>query len=253
VDETPNRRAKYVGRVREDTQRIVKELMQENEKLRAIASSMERDNAALEQQLAALNAEVERQRREKSSLSEQLAVIEQDSRKLAVEFADLEHRSADLANLYVSSYQLHGTLDREAVLCAIREILINLVGSEHFAVYEMAEDESALEMVTSFGLEEESNRRISVTAHPIGRLVASGETHLAGRSPALTDLPPLVVSLPLKLDGRVTGAIVIFGLLSHKSDLQELDFELFDLLSSHAATALYCTGIQARLAAGAVA
>jgi len=35
--------------------------------------------------------------------------------------------------------------------------------------------------------------------------------------------------------------------------LEELDFELFDLLATHAATALYCTSIYSRMNKGAVA
>jgi len=46
----------------------------------------------------------------------------------------------------------------------------------------------------------------------------------------------------------VTGAIVIFRLLTQKPGLEEVDHEIFDLLASQAATALYCTRLHARLA-----
>ena len=38
--------------------------------------------------------------------------------------------------------------------------------------------------------------------------------------------------------------IAIHRLLAHKAGLEPLDHELFDLLATHAATALYCTSLQ---------
>jgi hypothetical protein len=43
----------------------------------------------------------------------------------------------------------------------------------------------------------------------------------------------------LILDGEVTGAIAVFRLLGQKQGLEDIDLQLFDLLASHAATALY--------------
>lgn len=170
--------------------------------------------------------------------------------KYAEQFAQIEKRTSDLANLYVSSYQLNGTLDREAVLTAIKEIVINLIGCEELAVFERSADGSALELVTSFGIDATRFQRLSFSSNPIAALAGTGDTYLAGRSPAPDGLPPLVACVPLKLEGRVTGAVVLFALLSHKDSLQELDYELFDLLATHAATALYCTGLHARMTTG---
>ena len=253
MDDNSNRRANYVNRVQEDTQRIVRELLAENDKLRALAASAERENWSLQGELKTLAAELDRYQQEKSQLRVQLDELQRDSHRYSEEFVQIEKRSADLANLYVSSYQLHGTLDREAVLTAIREIVINLIGSEELALFEMSDDGSAFDLVTSFGIEESRFRRLSVATSPIAALAAAGETYLAGQSPAPFSIPPLVACVPLKLDGRVTGALVLFSLLGHKEGLQELDYELFDLLGTHAATALYCTGLHARLSAGSAA
>jgi hypothetical protein len=253
VDENTQRRADYVGRVQEETQRIIRDLMRENERLRRLAATIEHDNNAMQKQLMSLSEELDRHHQEKLALHQQLETIERESRRYGEQFAEVEKRSADLANLYVSSYQLHGTLDREAVLNAIREIIVNLIGSEQLAVFEITEDGSALELVTAFGVDEDAYRRLGVAAHPIGKLAAGGEIYLSGRSARPEDLPPIQVCIPLKLDGRVTGAIVLLSLLPHKLELQELDFELFDLLGTHAATALYCTALHARVTACAVA
>jgi GAF domain len=246
MDENSNRRANYVGRIQEDTQRIVRELMADNEKLRTLATTVEHENRTLQERLHALTTELDRQQQEKTFLRLRLDDFERDSNRYSEQFAIIEQRNANLANLYVSSYQLHGTLDREAVLTAIREIVINLIGSEELGVFE-SNDDGSFELVTSFGIDERRFSRVGA-GEPLGKIAATGEVLLPGHSrPA--DLPPIVACLPLKLDGRVTGAIVLFSLLPHKSELQELDFELFDLLGTHAATALYCTGLHARTAA----
>ena len=251
-DDNSRRRLQYVGRAAEDTQRLLRELLSENEKLRTVATAVETENRRLQEQLNAMSTELERHRHEQSLLRKQLDQIAIDSRKFSNDIAEVEQRNSNLANLYVSSYQLHGTLDREAVLTSIKEIIINLIGSEEVGVYEITEDRGCLELVTSFGIDEHRYRRLSLTEHPIGRLALSGDTYIAGQSAAPAESPRVVVCLPLKLDGRVTGAIVLFSLLAHKQELQELDFELFDLLGSHAATALYCTSLHARLSGAAV-
>jgi len=41
-----------------------------------------------------------------------------------------------MANLYVSSCQLQGAREREEVLTVMQEIVISLVGSEEFGIFE---------------------------------------------------------------------------------------------------------------------
>jgi transcriptional regulator with GAF, ATPase, and Fis domain len=84
----------------------------------------------------------------------------------------------------------------------------------------------------------------------IGRAVRSGRVYLAGKenaAGATAEESSLTACIPLKLDDEVIGAIAIFQLLQHKSALEDLDYEMFDLLATHAATALYCTALHARL------
>lgn len=234
MDEKKPLRSTYVGRATEDTQRLLRDVIQENERL--------------QQQLAFTAEELERHRREHDQMRRQLSQIESESRSFASQFAEIEQRNMNLANLYVSSYQLHGTLNREAVLDAIREIVINLIGCEEMAVLELNDDGSTLDLVTSFGIDEAAYQRISIAEHPIGKLASTGDVYVAGAAAADDErVAGLTACLPLKLDGIVTGAIVLFRLLPHKAALQELDYELFDLLGTHAATALYCTRLHQRV------
>ena len=253
MNEKKELRTSYVGRATEDTQRLLREVILENEKLQLRFDSAERENERLQRELAALIEELQQQRRDHDALRRQLSEVEGESRDFAQQFAEIEERNMNLANLYVSSYQLHGTLDRGAVLESIKEILINLIGCEELAVFELSEDAAYLDLVTSFGIDEEQYRSISITGHVLGKLVSTGGTYIGGVSASPAESLSVTACLPLTLDGRVTGAIVLFSLLPHKPGLRELDFELFDLLGTHAATALYCTGLQRKITAGVVA
>ena len=52
---------------------------------------------------------------------------------------EIEQQSSNLANLYVASYRLHGSVERSEVLQVIQEIIINLIGSEELGIYELDE------------------------------------------------------------------------------------------------------------------
>jgi hypothetical protein len=253
MNEKKELRTSYVGRATEDTQRLLREVVLENEKLQVRFDFVERENERLRRELASMILELQQQRHDHDALRQQLSEVEGVSRDFAQQFAEVEERNMNLANLYVSSYQLHGTLDRGAVLESIKEILINLIGCEELAVFELSEDDQYLELVTSFGIDEEQYRSISIRDHVLGKLVSTGGTYIGGITASPGDSLSVTACLPLTLDGRVTGAIVLFSLLPHKPGLRELDFELFDLLGTHAATALYCTGLHKTITAGVVA
>src|SRR6476646_9594599 len=66
-------------------------------------------------------------------------------------YVDVEQQNTNLANLYVATYQLHGTLDRDRVLGAIKEVIINLIGSEELAIWEVTGEN--LTLLDSFGID----------------------------------------------------------------------------------------------------
>ena len=136
---------------------------------------------------------------------------EQELDSLREQLAELEQQHAHLTCLYVACSRLHASPDREDVLAAIHEIVINLIGCEELAVFEKHGEQ--LSLISSFGID------------PTG--VDSFENATA--------------VVPLIRDGRETGAIVLFRLLDHKPGLEPIDHELFELLSTHAATALSVT------------
>jgi len=163
--------------------------------------------------------------------------LEEQNRRFTERYIEVEEQNTKLANLYVASYQLNGTLDRDRVIAAIREIIINLIGCEELAVWELDDPLGALILTTSFGIDAGAWASIPLGSGIIGSVAMSGEKFIAGE----TGPRDLVACIPLKLDERVVGAIGIFSLLQQKPGLEPLDYELFELLASHAASALFCT------------
>ena len=232
----------YVDRVREDTQKYVRQLLSENEQLSILTAQLQSEIAIVRQELAGAREEVTQREVAQRELSQSLDRIRDESRQNLAQYAEVEMHNANLANLYVASYQLHGTLQREAVLGAIQEIIVNLVGSEMFAICGV--DDDAISVLASVGVDPET---IGWSTPRVFETVISGVPRVTSPDDEREQGDPLVC-LPLRLDGRTVGVIVIFALLSHKSQLEALDHELFDLLATHAATALYCTSLHERRA-----
>lgn len=243
----------YVRKVREDTHRYMQDLLEENKRLRRLVASLESDKARLEQErmryreeLLEARTDLEQFRAEQASLQRQLAEIEADNRRYSQEYSKVERENNNLANLYVASYRLHGTLDRSEILQAIQEIVINLIGSEEFIVFEVAPDGSRLRAAVSYGLDGAPLDGLRMGEGQIGKAAQTGERYFAdssdeGRS---EEEAQLTACIPLALDGRSIGVLAIFSLLPQKEGFVSLDYELFDLLASQAAAALYLSQLR---------
>jgi GAF domain-containing protein len=195
-----------------------------------------------------LREELNSHQSQEAQLHIQLTHIEEENQRFSEKYVEVEQHNANLANLYVASYRLHSTLNRKEVLETIQEIIINLIGSEELGIFELGPESRALNLVSSFGIESERYRNIALGSGLIGNVALTGETYLAehvngngAAGAARAEEAHLTSCIPLKVDGNVTGAIAIFRLLQHKDGLQEVDHELFQLLATHAATALYCS------------
>jgi GAF domain-containing protein len=213
------KRSEFLEKIASDNREYVQALLDENERLGKLVAELD------------------------SALNTTRAELESRNRDFAERYLEVEQQNTNLANLYVASYQLNGTLDRERVVAAIQEIVINLIGSEEVGIWELDEDLSALWLVGSFGINEREWAGVPLGSGVIGTVASTGERFVisemlvqpSGREEHLT------ACIPLKLDDKVVGAIGIFRLLEQKPALESVDFELFDLLGSHAASALFCT------------
>ena len=131
--------------------------------------------------------------------------------------------------------------DRARAIAAIREIVIHIIGSEELAIWEVDEELQILKLIGSFGIDVEEWAGVLVGSGMIGAVAQTGARFVTtealfapeGREETLT------ACIPLKHDDQVVGVVAIFRLLPQKEGLEELDYELFDLLASHAGSALF--------------
>jgi hypothetical protein len=157
---------------------------------------------------------------------------------------ELESELMHFTNLYVASLRLHENLEPGAVLQAMQEIMINLVGTEEIAIFELAANAAQLSLLSCFGVARERLAHLPLDAGAIGNVAATGEAFFAGAS-AEGD-GELTACVPLRADGRVIGVIAVFRLLPQKQGIERLDRELFELLATHGAHALWVARAGAR-------
>ncbi len=240
--------ADYVKRVRQDTRHYIEELLRDNEKARLAVSALEKERARLESELEMARAELDRIREKSQSLVQQANDAAGENNEIFEKYLAVEQQNDNLANLYVSAYRLHGTLDPQEVLRAIQEIVVNLVGSEEFAVLERTPDGQALSMIAGVGVDAARFARVPIGEGCIGQVASSGERFVVGDDRTSNDADPdaaLTACVPLIIDGEVMGVIAIFSLLGQKPGLEPIDFEIFDLLANQAATALHAARLHA--------
>jgi GAF domain-containing protein len=208
------------------------------------ATDLEKKRLAAELSLA--HEAIEHSNAERERLRERLAEIERENRRICDEYVTVQAQSSEMAQLYVALDRLHSALAPADVLGALQEIVINVIGSEEFAVLEGRE--GALALVRAFGVDPGRLRSVRAGAGAIGRAAASGRLYVAGRDgepdPADGDLSACV---PLRVGDRVWGVLAIFRLLGHKPSFTDSDQAVFDLLAAHAGLALH---LRARAAAG---
>lgn len=250
MDGDPKQGPKFVERVRENTRRYVHALVEENATLRQKLEVLESHKHVLESWVKNLESALENEREEREKLLSRIDALEKIRASAAEEYAMVEQENNHLAHLYSATFSLHGTLDREKVLGVIQEIVINLIGSEEVAIFEL-DAEGRLELASCFGVDVDRLNGLTVENGLIARTVKSGLLYLRedgdseGGGPGVSQLTTCV---PLKIEGRVSGVIAVFKLLEQKQGLEPLDLELLDLLGNQAAIALHCASLHARWA-----
>lgn len=173
--------------------------------------------------------------REAARASARIEALEADVQELQQMLQASERASAQLANLYVAIYQLHGSLGLEAVYRAISEIAINLLGAARFALLVRDDDRGVFEITARGG---------ELDDPFAGADYAGGDALVdAALSYSVVRLGPVPGSralavVPMMVEGSTLGALVILDLLPQKAGFGVEDRELLDVLAAHAASAL---------------
>jgi GAF domain len=173
-------------------------------------------------------------------LERRLSTAESDVKELASRLVDSEHQGGRLMNLYVATYQLHATLDPAEVQATIAEIAINLLGAEQFVLLLRRDEEGGgYEIALIEGMYDGVTPPYDVEVYQTGdpmvdATLKDGVLRLgpSGDSQALA-------AVPLRVQNEIVGALVLLKLLDHKPILRAEDRDLLDLLSAHAASAMF--------------
>lgn len=163
-----------------------------------------------------------------------VAELEKENREFANRCVQLEEHSANLANLYAATYQLHATLDPAAVVNCIVEITVNLIGAAEFALYLVEETKGDFVLSVREG---ELAPEISHLPEPVYPLEQAAVTEKRTLFAVEKQEGPMCC-VPLLHEERLIGLLSIYALLSHKAAFTPLDRELLELLSGQAAVAL---------------
>ena len=89
---------------------------------------------------------------------------------------------------------------------------------------------------------------LPLDSSPVGEAVRDGEV-VTGDPTAVGEPGQIgepVVCIPLRVDDKPVGAIVIHRLLQQKDGFSPLDHELFTLMAGHAATAIFASQLYAQ-------
>ena len=222
---------------------FTKDLLKENEKLRyriaELEESVERsgDEARTklyEERIALFEEEI-------ASLRERFAQVEEENKDFASKYIEVEEENNNLANLYVASYQLHSTLDFSEVLRIVLEIVINLIGAEKFTILLIDDKTNELVPVASEGITTTDAPRVKIGQGRVGTVAKKGDSYFSENleHTGKIDMLEPIVCIPLKIKEHVIGVISIYSLLMQKAGFSNMDYELFNLLAGHAATAIF--------------
>lgn len=168
--------------------------------------------------------------KEAEDLRVQLDALSREHATCESRMRELVDQNTALVQLAVANQLLTNVGDHDGVLDAIEEIVVNMIGSEEMAVFELKPD-GYIRLSRTRGVERSDphfERALSV----IQEAFRSGVAVVPG-TPEVTAVVPLIV------DNAIYGAVAIFRLLKQKPHLDATDHELFDLLRRQAAIALF--------------
>ena len=242
----------------EQGRKFTEDLLKENERLRvAVAQArtevrelenqyVKVDVARLQRRLLSVEDELQGLREENTELKARFRSVEDENREFADRYVQVERQNSDLVSLYVASQRLHSTLNYDEVVGIVKEIVINLIGSEEFAIYVVESTGTSLVLVGQEGMEQTATPSVPIGTGILGECAQRGEIHLAPSGASMHTMgPEPIACIPLKVGEDVVGVIAIHTLLRQKAEFRAVDLEMFELLGGHAGSALYVSSLYA--------
>ncbi len=205
--------------------------------------------ASTHQRLLALEHECSRLRSEQENDQQRIGELEQENIDFANQLVQVEDVNNNLTNLYIASSRLHSTLDRKETLDIIKEVVINFVGAEKFAVFVHDDTEKILRFETGEGFDDDFDMPvIKMGEGLLGEIASKAENYFAEGMVGQESSDPLapLVAIPLLIHGELLGLLAIYRLFIQKEQLESIDYQLFSMLGDHAATALFSSTLYGR-------
>lgn len=223
---------------------LTEELVRERDQIRQRLLFLEEENTRLRAQVASGDAIRELLQKigaledEKDRVLRQYQEAQVVSSRQVASFSEVENELANLANLYVASYQLHASFEPREVLQTIKDLLAQFIGAEAFAIYLHLHETDGLVLAASEGVTEGELPSVAPGQGLLGGVFSSGRMHLRDGDPRLGTLEDPVVVVPLRLRDKGAGLLVIFRTLEQKHAFIQVDHELLKLLGAQAISAL---------------
>ncbi len=166
--------------------------------------------------------------------------VEKENQEFANMYVEVQEQNEALANLYVVSQRLHATFELEEVEQIVAEILAEMVGAEEFGLLVIDKSKNQLRVLAGESIHERLPKdSLPMGEGVIGDVAATGESFYfepKSENEVKAHLP--LATLPMKLNGTTVGVVVIYKLLSHKKSFSAIDYQILELVATHAASAL---------------
>jgi len=228
---------------------FTEELMKENERLRLKTVQLEKEKMELKsrsdpERLNDLLEENRDLRARLEKLEAKFDEIEKENQDFAQRYVEVQSQNDNLLNLYVSSYQLHSTLDPNEVVQVVEEIILNLIGAEEYYICMLEPGKDRVSIVAGEGPGGPVHgKALEDPDTVLAEVLRNGSEYYSSEG---EDSPHLACT-PLKVKDDVVGAISISKLMDQKKEgLTPIDHELLTLLADHAATALVSSKLYSR-------
>lgn len=247
MEESQEEKSHLITRWLDEGKEFTAELIKENERLRLLVATLKSEKNIPKQtiddletsqgRISQLELERERFQEELDQLRKTLSEVEAENKEFADKYIKVEEQNQNMASLYVASYRLHSTLDLEQVIEIIKEIIINLVGSEVFAIFMKDPRDDSLKAIAAEGKSVRKFQPIQVGVGVAGLAAQKGRQYVSEKDSPLEGEP--IACVPLMVQDKLYGLIAIYKLLRQKDGFKPVDIELFGLLADHAAAAIY--------------
>ena len=216
---------------------------------KVVTENVSANDSASQTRLQELEQECARLKAENEEINNRVAVLEEENQEFAGQFVQIEEVNNNLTSLYIASSRLHSTLDREEALAIIKEVVINFVGAEKFAILIHDETDNVLRFETGEGFEDDEEfPDVAFGEGILGQTAEKKEDFFVEGSivEASKDLSQPLVAIPLVIHDEVIGLLAVYSLFVQKEQLDPLDFQLFSMLGEHAATALFSSALYSK-------